>query len=304
MDQNKKRTMISNILLIITGNIILAAASAFFLVPLQIVNGGMNGIALIFEASFGWEIDITTAILSCLFFALGFVLLGKQFTFKTILATITYPLFIFLFLRLIGPQAIGFDVLNDTHRLLASIFGGALIGFGIGLTFLAGGSTGGFDVLLLALKKYFDIKPSFSSLVFDAIIIAGGMFTFGVISGFYGILSTIVTSLMIELIFLGFSQTYFVTIISKKYETINQFILDRLERGSTIIPARGGFSDQPINLIQVGINRSEYFLLKQYISELDPQAFVVFAHVRSINGLGFDPFPIDPRKILKQRLKK
>jgi uncharacterized membrane-anchored protein YitT (DUF2179 family) len=275
--------------LIFFGNVLLAAASAFFLVPMQIVNGGMNGVALIFYELYAWPIDLTTAFLAWGFFLLGILLLGKDFSLKTISSTIIYPLFLFLFLRFVQPNPFEFDLLNDTHRLLAAMFGGALVGFGVALSFLAGGSTGGFDVLILSLKKYAEVKVSVSSLVLDGLIIVLGMLTFGLLLGLYGIVSIVVTALLIELVFVGFSKTYFVTIISKETLKINKFILEVMSRGSTIIPARGGYSDTPVDLLQVAINRSEYFTLKQYIASVDPKAFVVFTQVRSINGLGFDP---------------
>jgi uncharacterized membrane-anchored protein YitT (DUF2179 family) len=282
--------------LIFLGNVMLAFASAFFLVPMEIVNGGMNGVALILFATHQWPIDITTLIMAWSFFVGGFFLLGKEFSFKTISATIVYPLFLFIFLRFFPPNIFDFILENDTHRLLAALFGGALVGLGVALSFLAGGSTGGFDVVILSLKKFLEIKVSISSLMIDAVIILMGMTTFSLLLGLYGIISIVVSALMIELVFVGFSKTYFVTIISKESNKINAFILETLERGSTLIPAKGGYSEKAFELIQVAINRSEYFTLKQFIASIDPKAFVVFSQVRSINGLGFDPFPLKKMK--------
>lgn len=282
------------LLMIIFSNVLMAIAAAFFLIPLQIVNGGMNGIAIVLKAWLNLEIDVTTAILAWGFFLMGLVLLGKTFTIRTLLATIVYPMVLFLFLRLLGPNLLGFDPLDSTHILLASLFGGGLVGIGIAMSFLAGGSTGGFDVVMLAGKKFFDWKPSIVSLIIDVIIIGLGMVTFGVIAGLYGILSTVVTSVMIELIFVGFSRVYLATIISSKPQEINQFILDKLERGSTIYPAQGGYSQQPLQVIQVAIARHEYFNLKQFIHLTDPKAFVMVTQARAIHGLGFDPLQATP----------
>lgn len=300
-----KNSWIQNLIMIIFGNILLAVAATFFLIPLNIVNGGMNGIAIVVYAWFEFPIDLTTAILAWGFFLLGYLLLGKSFSLRTILATITYPIAVFILLRFVGPNLIGFDSSNSTHILLASIFGGSLMGVGIAMSFLAGGSTGGFDVIMLAGKKYFDWKPSISSLLIDVVIIGLGMFTFGVIAGLYGIISTVITSMMIELIFVGFSKVYLATIISSQPQKINQFIIEKLERGSTIFPARGGYSEQPLEVIQVAISRQEYFLLKQHISVVDPKAFVIFTQVRSIHGLGFDPLHVAlPTQAGKKKVPK
>lgn len=296
MKSNILLTWLRSFALIFLGNVMLAFASAFFLVPMEIVNGGMNGVALILFATYQWPIDLSTLLMAWSFFIGGVFLLGKEFSFKTISATVIYPLFLFIFLRFFPPNIFDFILENDTHRLLAALFGGALVGLGVALSFLAGGSTGGFDVVILSLKKFLEIKVSISSLIIDAVIILIGMSTFSLLLGLYGIISIVVSALMIELVFVGFSKTYFVTIISKESNKINAFILETLERGSTLIPAKGGYSEKAFELIQVAINRSEYFTLKQFIASIDPKAFVVFSQVRSINGLGFDPFPLKKKK--------
>jgi uncharacterized membrane-anchored protein YitT (DUF2179 family) len=285
-------TWLKSFLLIFLGNVMLAFSSAFFLVPMQIVNGGMNGVALILFTIYQWPIDLATLIMAWGFFILGIFLLGKEFSLKTISATVIYPLFLFIFLRFFPANIFEFILENDTHRLLAAIFGGALVGLGVALSFLAGGSTGGFDVIVLSLKKFLEVKVSISSLMIDTLIIMAGMTTFSLLLGLYGIISIVVSALMIELVFVGFSKTYFVTIISKESLKINAFILQTLERGSTLIPAKGGYSETAFELIQVAINRSEYFTLKQFIATVDSKAFVVFSQVRSINGLGFEPFTL------------
>lgn len=281
-----------NVLVIMAANFLLAFASAFFLIPMNIVNGGMTGLSLIFFSWFAIPVDITTAILAWSFFFVGLIVLGKKFSAQTLLATILYPIFLFLLIRFIGPDWIGFSIEEETHRLLASVFGGSLVGLGIGMSFLVGGSTGGFDVVMLIGQRYFDWKASVSSFVIDAVIILFGMFTFGIITGLYGVIATVLTSMMIELVFVGLSKVYLVTIVSRQHESINQFIIDKLSRGSTIYQAKGGYLQQPQHVIQVAIQRQEYFLLKQMIAEKDPSAFVMITQARAILGLGFDPLAV------------
>jgi uncharacterized membrane-anchored protein YitT (DUF2179 family) len=281
-----------NVLVIMAANFLLAFASAFFLIPMNIVNGGMTGLSLIFFSWFEIPVDLTTAILAWSFFLIGLMILGKKFSAQTLLATIFYPIFLFLLIRFIGTDWIGFSIEEETHRLLASVFGGSLVGLGIGMSFLVGGSTGGFDVVMLIGQRYFDWKASVSSFVIDVVIIAIGMFTFGIITGLYGVIATVLTSVMIELVFVGLSKVYLVTIISSQHALINQFIIDKLSRGSTIYQAKGGYLQQPQNVIQVAIQRQEYFLLKQMIAEKDPLAFVMITQARAILGLGFDPLSV------------
>jgi uncharacterized membrane-anchored protein YitT (DUF2179 family) len=287
-----KNKRLMNVLVIMTANFLLAFASAFFLIPMNIVNGGMTGLSLIFFSWFMIPVDVTTAILAWSFFFVGLVILGKKFSAQTFLATILYPIFLFLLLRLIGSDWIGFSLEEETHRLLASIFGGSLVGLGIGMSFLVGGSTGGFDVVMLIGQRFFDWKASVTSFIIDAIIITIGMFTFGFITGLYGVISTVLTSVMIELVFVGLSKVYLVTIVSSQHQVINQFIIDKLSRGSTIYQTKGGYLQQPQEVIQVAIQRQEYFVLKQFIGQTDPSAFVMITQARTILGLGFDPLSV------------
>jgi uncharacterized membrane-anchored protein YitT (DUF2179 family) len=297
--RNKQLDLIKNMTMMVIGNILFAFGTAFFLVPMKIVNGGMSGMSIIFQELFATPVVVTTTILAWGFFLLGLLLLGKKFTLSTLLATIVYPLALFIFIEFIGVELIGFTLDNDSHKLLASFFGGAFVGVGVALTFLAGGSTGGFDVMTISLHKFFEIKASVTSFIIDALIITVSIFVFNPINALYGIISIIASSLMIELVFVGLSQTYFVTIISEKYDQINQYIIRELERGSTLVAVKGGYSDKAYQMIQVAISRAEYFELKEVVANVDAQAFVVFSQVRSINGLGFNPFPISTKSLLK-----
>ncbi|MFZ9139690.1 MAG: YitT family protein [Bacilli bacterium] len=285
----QRNNLIRNSLLIIIANFLLAFASALFFVPMNIVSGGMNGVSLIFYSWFAIPVELTTAMLAWFLFFIGLIFLGKTFTAQTFLSTLLYPIFFFIFVRYVDPTWIGFSPEEETHRLLASIFGGGLVGLGMGLAFLAGGSTGGFDIVMMLGQKFYEWKASVTSLVIDIVIIGLGMFTFGIVVGLYGVMATIVNSIMIEIVFVGLSKVYLVTIVSTKSKDINQFIIEKLERGSTIFPAKGGFKQQPLDVIQVAIQRREYFALKQHIATVDPTAFVMINQARAVLGLGFNP---------------
>lgn len=283
-----KKKFLIPIIQLLFANAILAVGTVFFLVPMRVVNGGLGGIALVINEAFGLPIDLTTAILAWFLFFLGFLTLGKSFALKTLLATMMYPLFVFLFLRFIGQDIIGFELDEPIHRLLAAIFGGAFVGLGVATAFLAGGSTGGVDVIILLTKKLFDIKTSITSFFVDVVVIVLGMVVFGLLIGLYGIISTVISSLVIELVFVGFSRSYQLDIISKEWQKINDHILYQVKRGSTLVPIRGGFTFEEKYQIQVIIPRAEYFALKQAIAAIDKEAFVVIHQVRTVFGEGFD----------------
>lgn len=296
----QKNNTFRNTMMIVIANALLAFASALFFVPMNIVNGGMNGLSLVFLSWFNMPVDVTTAILAWSLFLVGLVFLGKTFTAQTFLSTLLYPIFFFILVRYVDPNWIGFSPQEETHRLLASIFGGGLVGLGMGLSFLAGGSTGGFDIVIMLGQKFYEWKASVTSLVIDVIIIGLGMFTFGIVVGLYGVIATIVNSIMIEVVFVGLSRVYLVTIVSSKPKDINQFIIEKLERGSTIYMAKGGFKQQPLEVIQVAIQRREYFLLKQKIADVDPSAFVMINQARAVLGLGFNPLTVSIPSLKKK----
>lgn len=296
----QKNNTFRNTVMIVIANALLAFASALFFVPMNIVNGGMNGLSLVFLSWFNMPVDVTTAILAWSLFLVGLVFLGKTFTAQTFLSTLLYPIFFFILVRYVDPNWIGFSPQEETHRLLASIFGGGLVGLGMGLSFLAGGSTGGFDIVIMLGQKFYEWKASVTSLVIDVIIIGLGMFTFGIVVGLYGVIATIVNSIMIEVVFVGLSRVYLVTIVSSKPKDINQFIIEKLERGSTIYMAKGGFKQQPLEVIQVAIQRREYFLLKQKIADVDPSAFVMINQARAVLGLGFNPLTVSIPSLKKK----
>jgi len=303
MSPKEKRLMVRHWLFIAFGSVIIAISTGMFLVPGNIINGGMSGIAIILKAVWNIPVDVTVAVLSVVLFIVGLLFLGWKFSLNTLIATLVYPIALTIVMRVLPANPIGFDLTNETHLLLAGIFGGALLGLGVAITFLAGGSTGGVDILYFIMKKYFDVKQSITAFLIDAVIIVGGMFAIGIITGLYGVISTFVSSMVIEFVFIGLSSSFLATIISTKWREINQFIQDDMERGSTIIPVRGGYVGTEYQMIQVAFDRKELNQLKEFIATIDPKAFAIFTNVKSINGYGFEPFPqrINAKAIRKKK---
>ncbi len=298
---------IKNWFFIAFGSLVIAISTAFFLVPGNVINGGLSGIAIILLAVLQFPVDLTVAILSIVLFFIGLFFLGWKFSVNTLIATIVYPLALTILLRLVPYNPLGFDFLSaetkEMHTLLAGIFGGALLGLGVAITFLSGGSTGGVDVIYFILKKYFDIKQSITAFLIDAGIIIGGMFAIGIMTGLYGIISAFISAFVIEVVFIGLSSSFLGTIISTKWEDINEFILHDLERGSTIIPVKGGLTSANYQMIQVAFDRKELIKLKDFIAHTDPKAFAIFTNVKSINGYGFEPFPQRSINLAKKKRK-
>ncbi len=288
--------VIWNILLVIIGSIILAIGTGFFLVPANIVAGGMSGIAIIGNKLFNFDIDISVGILSWFLFFVGLVFLGKKFSLQTLLGTIVYPIALSIIYRFfndpvgLAPGGIS-EGLDEFHALLAGIFGGAFVGAGCAITYLGGGSTGGTDVLVFIIKKYFGFKTSIVGFITDALIIIGGLFVTGMIPALVGVMSAFISALMVEFIFVGWSTTFVAQIISTKEAEINTYVQKSLNRGTTIVQVSGGYTGVPYQMIQVAFDKKEYTILRDAINRIDSKAFVTFLRAQAVIGSGFEPFP-------------
>ena len=285
-----KRSLI-RILYVILGSAILGLGAGFFLGPHNIVSGGLTGIGIICESLFNWKLDIVVWVLQIGFFILGWIFLGKNMALKTIIATFVYPATLSLGGYLAGLDILEFSTFFDSSnaigQILAAVFGGVFVGSGVGLTFLGGGSTGGVDILVLIVQKFTKSKTSMLTFLVDALIVLAGLAFIGDIGvTLIGIVSAFITAIMIDKIF-DTENNVIVSIISKKYNELNKIILEKLDRGSTIVDATGGYSQQGVKMLHVVLERREYYVLEDIIAEEDPQAFMFMSKVSSVRGEGF-----------------
>lgn len=272
---------LKNILIIVLGNISLALSTSIFVLPHEIVNGGTSGVSVIVNGLFEINPSIVITILCWILFLVGTIILGRGFAGKTLLSTILYPAFVSLFTNVGFFQDVSREI---TNHLLACLVGGVLTGFGLGVVYSVGGSTGGFDVVSLALKKYFKIKLSISTFVIDALIIVSGLFVISFENVLYGILCVLLSSYVIEKITISGSRSYMAHIVSEKAEEINEYLINKLERGTTLFRAEGGLSRNPKLVIEVVFNEKEYYEIKRNIYLIDKDAFI--SVYKSINAFG------------------
>lgn len=290
---NTKKFLYNN-LLVIVGALLLAFGTAIFLTNLQIVSGGLSGLAIIIQSYFPETqiVDIVVWCGSVVFLILSYFIQGKAFALKTLVFSIVYPLFLTLFLRV--PFFIDFSkkVAGNGevgNILLCAIFAGVINGAGIAIAFLGEGSTGGFDVLIFLFSKITKFKESFWSFVIDAVIIILSMFLIkdNVINSLCGIIVAFVTALLIEFIYISSHNSLQVDIISDKWEDINVFAHETLDRSATIISAVGGYSKQEKHMLRIVIDKKQFDELRRYIATIDPNAFVTYTQTKAVFGLGF-----------------
>ena len=227
MDKKRVLKLVNNYVAVILGTFLLAFGSVIFLTKAELVAGGVSGIAIIIQHFVSVQIyDYLVAALTVLFWFIGLIFLGKDFALKTALSSLLYIGFTFLFKRVVF-----FDELAKTfageqqagNLILCGIFGGVFIGGGVAITFLGGGSSGGIDVVQLLLSKYTGIKESVSGFLIDGIIILVGMFSMQLwVQSLCGILSSFVTAVLIEIVYIKNQTAYQVDIISDKWEEISR----------------------------------------------------------------------------------
>ncbi len=297
--------------MIVIGTLFLTFGTAAFLTPYNIVTGGISGIGIVIQNIFFKGdnaqniVDIVAVALNIITFIVGLIFLGKRFAFQTFLSVIIYSISLPLFMRVLKVDTwINLEVVADNMSydprmtaLLAAICGNVFIGLGCALTFLGGGSTGGVDVFALIGQKYFRIKCAVGTFVIDSIIIAVGFIvTKDASTTMIGIIGAFINAMIIDRILLGSSESFIASIVSDKYQEITTFVIEELDRSTTIIDAIGGYTNGNKKMIQVVFGRKEYTKLIDYIKKIDPSAFVSITRAHEINGEGFHSLLEDKKK--------
>lgn len=273
---------IQKIIMIFFGNMLYSFAIAFFILPSGLITGGTTGIALFVNYLTGFDISLFVLIFNIIMFIVGLLILGKEFALSTILSSIFYP-----FLLSTGQKLCSLTG-DPTHDLiLCTVFGGLLIGIGIGIVIRAGASTGGMDIPPLVLNKKFGINVSISLYVFDFTILILQMFFSNRDQILYGILLVCIYTFALErVLIMGKSKTQ-VEIISEKYKEINDLIITRFDRGTTLYQVNGGFTGNAARAVLTVINKRELFAMQEAVMKLDPAAFIIISQVNEVKGRGF-----------------
>lgn len=275
------KTNIKHLFLILLGNTIYSLAIVVFILPNNMITGGTTGLGISVEHYVGLPIHTFVLIFNTVMFILGAVMLGKKFALTTLVSTFYYPFILGVFQKI---PALG-NVTND--KMLATVCGGLMIGFGIGVVIRAGASTGGMDIPPLVLNKKFGLPVSAMLYIFDFAILILQMVFSDKEQIIYGILLVMIYTVMLDKVLLMGSTRTQVKIISDKSEELNQLIQEKLDRGTTFIHAKTGYlkKEQPM-LLAVVTNR-ELMRLNQIVQETDPNAFMIIGHVNEVKGRGF-----------------
>lgn len=268
--------------LVLLGTFIFTLGVYLFVLPYDLLTGGVAGITVLFKPFFpGLNENLCITVLNVGLFIVGFLVLGREFALQTILSTFAYPLFLYLLS--------GTNWSIELEPILASVYSGIICGFGIGLVIRQGGSTGGMDVPPLIVSKLTGIEPAKTILVVDAVTVLVGAAVYGFPAVLLGLVSVYASSVAIDktLSLNNGIQAKEVRIISDKYQEISEDVHRFLDRGSTIIEARGGFHGDPRPMLLVVAYPNQYNELLDIINRHDKEAFVIVTETKDVHGEGF-----------------
>lgn len=260
------------------GVMVIAAAFNLFILPCNIVYG-MGGVGVLLNNAFGINPSVVILIGNIILLIVSFIVLGKEKTTNTILGSLLYPLFVELTAWM--PDYVEISM---SDPLLVALFGAVIYGFGAGLIFKSGFTTGGTDILNQIVSKYGKMSLGNAMIFTDGIIILFGVFVFGVTKAMYSILNLYIVSLMTDKMMIGISSTKSFFIITSKESEIKDFIMGELGHGVTVLEGKGAFSGNKQAVLMCVIPTREYMTVKEGIHEIDKEAFFVVSDAYEVNG--------------------
>ncbi|KGX84301.1 YitT family protein [Pontibacillus litoralis] len=277
-NQTSQKKLVVEYAYIVIGSILVGLSYNMFLLPSKLAAGGVSGISTILYEVYQYNPAYVQWIINLPLFVLGILLLGKDFSFKTLVGTFFVPFTIWL------SADIPFKIDNP---LLAAIYGGMMLGVGLGIVYRGKGSTGGTATLAQLLKKYTGLSSGYSQLIVDGFVVAISAIVFNLELALYAMMSIYVTSKVIDFVQLQSSSSKLVLIITEQEALIQSMIKDEVDRGYTKIHSFGGYSNKEKTLLLSVMEQQEAIYLKKLLQEQEPSSFVVFLNASEILGRGF-----------------
>ncbi|MBP1932053.1 YitT family protein [Ammoniphilus resinae] len=260
---------------IFIGAVFLSVGLEIFLVPNNIIDGGIVGISIILSHLSGWKIGLFLFFLNLPFLLLGYKQIGKTFALSTLFGVTVMS----IATTLLHPVPV------FTHDpLLASVFGGIILGIGVGLVIRYGGSLDGTEIIAILFNKKTPFSVGEIVMFFNLFILGSAGFVFGWDHAMYSLIAYYIAYKMIDITIEGFDESKSVWIISDYHQGIGDAILARLGRGVTYLDGEGGYSGDEKKVIFCVITRLEQAKLKYLVEEIDPSAFLAIGNIHDIKG--------------------
>ncbi len=288
--KNKGNIVLSYVV-ITFGLLIYAFSWSVFLMPCKILSGGVTGLSTMLYFILPWHIPVgvTNLFFNAIFLVLGFKFLGSKFGVNTIYGIVMTSVFLVLWQQVVvidqyinGPDLIQ----ND---FLCAVIGGALCGFGIGLTFAMGGNSGGTDIIALIVSKYYNISPGKVIMIIDLVIIGCSYFvSFSLNKVIYGYIVMVATTYVLDLVIDGNKQTYQIMVFSACNNEIAEEVTREVGRGATLLDAEGSYSHQHQKVLLMMVHKTDKPLVMRIISRVDRDAFISVSKTQGVFGKNFE----------------
>ncbi|MGZ7046287.1 MAG: YitT family protein [Candidatus Aminicenantales bacterium] len=276
------RRQVLDVLLIVTGCALQGLAYSLFLIPHHFVPGGVSGISIIINYFANLPVGVLIIVLNIPIFLLGLRTMGKKYVVSSLFGMVLSSIMIDVFHEILKIPA------ATQNEILSSIYGGIMLGVGLGLVFRGRASTGGSDIIGMILSKYTGMSLGFGIMVTDFVVIsASGLAFHNLEAPLYGYIVLFLSTKVIDMVLEGWSFSKLVIITSTHTDEIADFILYKLDRSGTALRSRSLYLNREGEIILTVIHRKQLTDLRQFVRDIDPEAFVIINDTYDVLGRGF-----------------
>ncbi len=263
---------------IVLGCVIGAAAYPTFLDPGKIAPGGLTGVAMIMKHLWGWDIGITSLILNIPLFIIGYRAMGRVFAFRSLVATVLFSLMI----DLLPLKEI------PVEPILGTLYGGILLGIGLGFILRGGATTGGTDMAARMVHKYLPfLSVGMFLFLIDCVVVIAAWIFIGSSEALYALICIFVSGKAVDMVMLGLSSNKACFVISDEWEQVSRRLMTEMERGVTQLSARGAYTGKERPVVLCVLPPQEVSRLKEIVRQEDEKAFMFITEAHEALGEGF-----------------
>ena len=286
--------LLRDYLQMLLGTIIYTIGYTVFLLPYKIVSGGVTGISTLIFYMTGFPAGNTYFIINVALLLLAMRVLGWRYLVRTVIVTTLISIAIGLMQEQLTEVGVDgtkslMHILGNDNKFMACVIGAFLEGLGLATIFLAGGSTGGTDIIASAINKYWNISLGRLLLMLDIVIIGSSVFIEDIETMVVGYAAMFISTNFLDYVINSARQSVQFIIISERYEEIAEEVNTRLERGVTVLAGEGFYSKEKRQVLLILAKKFESRSIFQLIKRIDPKAFVSMSNVEGVFGEGFDP---------------
>ncbi len=280
----KPPQLVKEIAGLVVGIFIYALGVHVFTSPNNIAPGGVTGIAILLNSLFDWNIGIVTLCINIPLLIMSLFFLGREFTIRTLSAVGLFTV-IMDYVVVLFPQYTG----NGNSMMLACVFGGVLMGLGLGIVFMSDFTTGGTDIIIRIIQLKFPYFSTGKILMFlDFIIVAVSIFVYDKIDvALYALIAIFISSMVIDWVIYGTDIGRLLFIVSDKSREISNLLLQKIDRGVTLLDAKGAYTGAEKEVILIAVKRNQFYKVKKLVYSVDPTAFMIVTEAGEIVGEGF-----------------